>query len=84
MDVDKDDSVVRTFKEICKNDEGRMRFDILINNAGFGLFGALVDIEKQFKTNLFGAIRTIQQVHPKMRGQRSGTIVDISSLAGYV
>ena len=87
MDVDKDDSVVGAFKEI--RDDGRMRIDILVNNAGFGLFGALEDqsiedIKKQFETNLFGAIRTIQQVLPIMRNQRSGVIVNISSLAGYV
>jgi NAD(P)-dependent dehydrogenase (short-subunit alcohol dehydrogenase family) len=89
MDVDKDDSVAEAFKQMCENDDGRMRIDILVNNAGFGLFGALEDqsiedIKKQFETNLFGAIRTIQQVLPIMREQRSGVIVNISSLAGYV
>jgi short-subunit dehydrogenase len=89
MDVDKDDSVVRAFKEICEDHERGMGIDILVNNAGFGLFGALEDqsiehIKKQFETNLFGAIRTIQQVLPIMRNQRSGIIVNISSLAGYV
>ena len=87
MDVDKDDSVAEAFKQI--NDDGRMRIDILVNNAGFGLFGALEDqsiedIKKQFETNLFGAIRTILQVLPIMRDQRSGIIVNVSSLAGYV
>jgi NAD(P)-dependent dehydrogenase (short-subunit alcohol dehydrogenase family) len=90
LDVDKDDSVAEAFKQICEDDgNGRMRIDILVNNAGFGLFGALEDqsiedIKKQFETNLFGAIRTIQHVLPIMRDQRSGTIVNISSLAGYI
>jgi short-subunit dehydrogenase len=89
MDVDKDDSVAEAFKQICEDIDGRMRIDILVNNAGFGLFGALEDqsiedVKKQFETNLFGAIRTIQQVLPVMRNQRSGVIVNISSLAGYV
>lgn len=91
MDVDKDDSVAEAFKQISEDDDygRRMRIDILVNNAGFGLFGALEDqriedIKKQFETNLFGAIRTIQQVLPIMRDQRSGVIVNISSLAGYV
>jgi NAD(P)-dependent dehydrogenase (short-subunit alcohol dehydrogenase family) len=89
MDVDKDDSVAEAFKQICEDDDGKGRIDILVNNAGFGLFGALEDqsiedIKKQFETNLFGAIRTIQQVLPIMRNQRSGNIVNISSLAGYV
>ena len=91
MDVDKDHSVAGAFKLVCEDDDyGRsMRIDILVNNAGFGLFGALEDqsiedIKKQFETNLFGAIRTIQQVLPIMRNQRNGVIVNISSLAGYV
>jgi NAD(P)-dependent dehydrogenase (short-subunit alcohol dehydrogenase family) len=91
MDVDKDHSVAEAFKLICEDDDyGRsMRIDILVNNAGFGLFGALEDqsiedIKKQFETNLFGAIKTIQQVLPIMRDQRSGVIVNISSLAGYI
>src|SRR5919199_4125110 len=91
MDVDKDDSVAEAFKQIREDDEysRRMRIDILVNNAGFGLFGAIEDqslevIKKQFETNLFGAIRTTQQVLPIMRDQRSGIIVNISSLAGYV
>jgi NAD(P)-dependent dehydrogenase (short-subunit alcohol dehydrogenase family) len=90
LDVDKDDSVAEAFKQICEDEgNGRMRIDILVNNAGFGLFGALEDqsiedIKKQFETNLFGAIRTIQHVLPIMRDQRSGTIVNISSLAGYI
>ena len=88
MNVDKDDSVVEAFKKISDDMKG-MRIDILVNNAGFGLFGALEDqpmevIKKQFETNFFGAIRTIQQVLPIMRNQRSGTIVNISSLAGYI
>lgn len=89
MDVDKDDSVVRAFREICKDHERGMGIDILVNNAGFGLFGALEDqsiehIKKQFETNLFGAIRTIQQVLPIMRKQRSGIIVNISSISGQI
>jgi NAD(P)-dependent dehydrogenase (short-subunit alcohol dehydrogenase family) len=89
MNVDKDDSVVRAFKEICEDHERGMGIDILVNNAGFGLFGALEDqgiehIKKQFETNLFGTIRTIQQVLPIMRNQRSGIIVNISSISGQI
>jgi NAD(P)-dependent dehydrogenase (short-subunit alcohol dehydrogenase family) len=89
MDVDKDDSVVRAFKEICEDHERGVGIDILVNNAGFGLFGALEDqsiehIKKQFETNVFGAIRTIQQVLPIMRDQRSGIIVNISSISGQI
>ena len=86
MNVNKDDSVVEAFEKI--RDESSS-IDILVNNAGFGLFGALEDlliedIKKQFETNLFGAIRTIQQVLPVMRNQRSGIIVNISSMSGYI
>ena len=89
MDVDKDDSVVRAFKEICEEQVRGTGIDILVNNAGFGLFGALEDqsiehIKKQFETNLFGAIRTVQQVLPIMRYQRSGVIVNISSISGQI
>jgi NAD(P)-dependent dehydrogenase (short-subunit alcohol dehydrogenase family) len=86
MNVIKDDSVVEAFEKIREEDIG---IDILVNNAGFGLFGALEDlpigdIKKQFDTNLFGTIRTIQQVLPVMRNQRSGIIVNISSMSGYI
>jgi NAD(P)-dependent dehydrogenase (short-subunit alcohol dehydrogenase family) len=89
MDVDKDNSVVRAFKEISEDHERGMGIDILVNNAGFGLFGALEDqsiehVKKQFETNLFGTIRTIQQVLPIMRNQRSGIIVNISSISGQI
>jgi NAD(P)-dependent dehydrogenase (short-subunit alcohol dehydrogenase family) len=89
MDVDKDESVAEAFKQICEDDDVGMRIDILVNNAGFGLFGALEDqsiehIKKQFETNLFGAIRTTQQVLPIMRNQRNGTIVNISSISGQI
>ena len=62
---------------------------MLINNAGYGIFGVIEetteqDIRDQFETNFFGAIRTIQQVLPIMRNQRCGTIVNISSLSGYI
>jgi NAD(P)-dependent dehydrogenase (short-subunit alcohol dehydrogenase family) len=45
---------------------------------------SIEDIKKQFETNLFGAIGTIQQVLPVMRNQRSGIIVNISSMSGYI
>ncbi|MDF0682669.1 MAG: SDR family NAD(P)-dependent oxidoreductase, partial [Candidatus Nitrosocosmicus sp.] len=61
--------------------------DILINNAGYGLSGALEDllineIKLQFETNFFGLIRATQEVLPIMRNQRSGIIVNISSGLG--
>jgi short-subunit dehydrogenase len=86
MNVNEDDSVKVAFEKILNESK---RIDFLVNNAGFGLFGALEDlsienIKKQFETNFFGAVRTIQQVLPIMRIQKSGIIANISSLAGYV
>ena len=86
MDVDNDDSVRNTIQNIL---DEKKKIDILINNAGYGLFGALEDIsieeaKKQFETNLFGAIRTIKEVLPAMREQKNGLIINITSLAGIV
>ncbi|HEY5738066.1 MAG TPA: SDR family NAD(P)-dependent oxidoreductase, partial [Nitrososphaeraceae archaeon] len=69
MDVDNDDSVRNAIHKIF---DEKKRIDILINNAGYGLFGALEEIsideaKKQFETNLFGAMRTIKEVLPYMR-----------------
>jgi len=86
MDVDNDDSVRNTIQNVL---DEKKKIDILINNAGYGLFGALEDIsieeaKKQFETNLFGAIRTIKEVLPAMREQKNGLIINITSLAGIV
>jgi len=61
----------------------------LVNNAGYGLFGALEHIsieeaKKQFETNLFGAIRAIKEVLLIMRKQGYGIIVNVTSIAGVV
>ena len=63
------------------------RIDVLVNNAGYSLEGALedlsmVEIKSQYETNLFGLIRVIQAVLPTMRKQRSGRILNISSGTG--
>ncbi len=84
MDVDKDNSVITAIQKIV-NEYGRI--DILVNNAGYGLFGALEDFtisdfKKQFETNVFGMVRTIKSALPTMRVQKSGIIINISSLAG--
>ena len=65
------------------------KIDILINNAGFGISGALEfteieDVKRIFDVNLFGAIRTIKAVVPYMRAQKSGRIVNVSSVAGDI
>lgn len=63
------------------------RLDVLVNNAGYGLFGAIeeVSIEEardQMETNLFGPLALTQAVIPLMRKQNSGHIIQISSMAG--
>src|SRR6188472_482483 len=66
------------------------RIDVLVNNAGYGLFGSLEDIsieevKAQFETNFFGVIRVTQQVLPVMRKQNGGgTIVNVSSVGGRI
>ena len=61
--------------------------DVLVNNAGYGSYGALEDVpleeaRRQFDVNIFGLARLIQLVLPAMRARRSGRIVNISSIGG--
>lgn len=65
------------------------QIDILINNAGYGQMGPLIDIpketlQKQFETNLFGPAALTQLVIPAMINRRSGKIVNISSISGVL
>lgn len=65
------------------------RIDVLVNNAGYGSYGAVEDVpmaeaRAQFEVNVFGAVRLIQLVLPHMRAQRSGTIVNITSMGGKI
>ncbi|MEM9008187.1 MAG: oxidoreductase [Cyanobacteria bacterium P01_F01_bin.86] len=64
------------------------QIDVLVNNAGYGLIGALEEvsddqIRRNFETNLFGAIDIIRAVLPMMRQQGSGHIVNMSAIAGF-
>lgn len=63
--------------------------DVLINNAGYGLFGTIEEVNEdearaQIETNLFGVLWTTQAVLPIMRDQRSGHIIQVTSVLGLV
>ncbi len=64
------------------------RIDVLVNNAGYGLGGGIEEpsedqIRRQFETNVFGPIRVMRAVLPSMRNQKSGHILNISSIGGF-
>jgi NAD(P)-dependent dehydrogenase (short-subunit alcohol dehydrogenase family) len=65
------------------------RIDVLVNNAGYGALGAIEDValaeaRRQFDVNLFGLARLTQLVLPHMRANRSGRIINMSSMGGKV
>ena len=65
------------------------RIDVLVNNAGYGSYGAIEDVpidegRRQFEVNVFGAMNLAQLVLPHMRAQKSGTIVNITSMGGKI
>lgn len=86
IDVTKDESITACVEQIFK-EAGSI--DILINNAGFGLEGAIEDVSMQdakyqMDVNVFGAMRLSQLVLPKMRQNKYGKIVNISSVGGKI
>jgi len=86
LDVDNEDSAKTAVRQIL---DQKQRIDVLVNNAGWGLWGCVEDVSidefrAQFETNFFSIIRLIQEVGPTMRKQGSGTIVNVSSVAGRI
>ncbi len=84
IDVTNDASMIAGIDKIIEK-EGRI--DILINNAGYGSYGALEDVaiseaKYQFEVNVFGLARLCQLVIPYMRKQKTGKIINISSIGG--
>jgi NAD(P)-dependent dehydrogenase (short-subunit alcohol dehydrogenase family) len=86
MDVRDSDSVQRAVVDIHSR---AGRIDVLVNNAGVNMTGAveetsIAEARLLFETNVFGVMRTIQAVLPQMREQRSGRIVNVSSVLGFL
>ncbi len=84
LDLTDDASIVAAVEHITR-DSGKL--DGLVNNAGYGSYGSLEDVpleegRRQFEVNVFGLARLIQLCLPMMRAQRSGTIVNITSIGG--
>ena len=85
IDITKVESVEKGLDKVIK--QGRI--DILVNNAGFGFVGpveafTIEEVKVQYETNVFGTLRMIKAVVPMMRAQKSGIIINISSINGLV
>jgi NAD(P)-dependent dehydrogenase (short-subunit alcohol dehydrogenase family) len=86
MDVTDDESMTSGVERIL-GDVGRI--DVLVNNAGYGSYGAVEDVpideaRRQFEVNIFGLARLTQLVTPVMRHNGGGRIINISSIGGVI
>lgn len=86
MDVTNEDDVDRVVRTVV---DEQQRIDVVVNNAGAGLHGAVEDVPIKeardlFEVNVFGPARLTQLALPYMREQGSGTIVNVSSIAGEI
>ena len=85
MDVTNEEQVQQAVKQAI-NHFGKI--DVLINNAGYGIVTAIeeatdIEVKKQYDTNVFGLLNVVRAVLPHLRAQRSGYIINISSLFGF-
>jgi short-subunit dehydrogenase len=86
MDISQEEQIRTAVATILSESGG---VDVLVNNAGFGLYGAVEDIpvaeaRYQFEVNVFGPARLTQLLLPAMRARRAGTIVNITSMGGKI
>jgi short-subunit dehydrogenase len=86
VDVTKDQQVKSAINEVISKAK---HIDVLVNNAGFGFTGAVEDfsieeLQEQYNTNIFGVVRMIKAVAPYMRQQKSGVIINLSSINGLI
>lgn len=84
MDITKEEDVKSVIETIIDRDGG---VDVLVNNAGYAIYGAvedtsIEDARRQFEVNIFGLARLTQLVLPHMREQAAGNIINISSMGG--
>lgn len=86
LDVRNTDSIKSAVAEVIAKSG---TIDVLVNNAGVGITGPLEEIpaeeiKNNFETNLFGPIEVMKAVLPHMRNQKSGLIINVTSIAGYM
>src|SRR5256714_12453751 len=86
LDVTDDESAANAVREVLDRSG---RIDVLVNNAGLGVAGAAEESSVEqaralFETNLFGSIRMTRAVLPHMRAQRSGRIINVSSIGSLI
>ncbi|MEO0333342.1 MAG: oxidoreductase [Bacteroidota bacterium] len=86
MDVTQHAQVKAVIQDIIQKEK---RIDVLINNAGYAVYGAIEDVsyedaKRQFEVNLFGLAEVTKAVLPAMRNQKSGTIINVSSVGGKI